>query len=239
MPKKITTDSFIIESKKVHCDRFDYSFTKYVNAKTKVKIVCKNHGIFVVLPYDHIKGKGGCPICRNKFISQKHQYDNEIFIKKANKIHKNKYDYFLTEYENYKTKIKISCPKHGVFEQIPYYHLLGSGCPNCCTSKGELKIRDFLNKNKIKYIGQHIFKGCEYKKLLRFDFYLPDYNICIEYDGKQHHQPIKAWGGEEVFNIVKKRDEIKSKFCLNEKITLIRISYNDERSLEEIFKNYF
>jgi hypothetical protein len=239
MPKKVTTEDFILKSKKVHKDKFDYSLTKYVNSKTKVKVICPSHDVFEVIPYDHINGRGGCPICRPKLIAEKHQYNSSHFIEKAIGVHKGKYQYSLTDYKNYNTKIKIICPKHGVFEQVPYYHLLGSGCPNCCISKGELMIKDYLDTLGVKYIQQHSFEGCKDKIALRFDFYVPDYNVCIEYDGIQHHKPIKAWGGKKSFDLNKKRDEIKSKFCLKKKITLIRINYDNKIDIESIFKPYF
>ena len=62
---------------------------------------------------------------------------------------------------------------------------------------------------------------------LPFDFYLPDYNICIEYNGRQHYEPIKKWGGVDSLNEIKKRDKIKMEYCKLNNIPLIIIKYND------------
>ena len=97
--------------------------SEYVNAYTKVKIICKEHGIFKQQPNNHINGHG-CPKC----IGTK---TTEDFIKKSKKIHNHKYDYSLIKYINCQTKVKIICPDHGIFEQLSTSHLNGNGCPKC------------------------------------------------------------------------------------------------------------
>ena len=123
--------------------------------------------------------------------------------------------------------MKIICPIHGVFEQTPNSHLRGSGCPICKTSKGELEIQRILYNKNIKYITQYTFDNCKNKRKLPFDFYLPDYNMCIEFDGKQHYETIKYWGGEETLIKTKNNDKIKTNYCKNNNIKLIRIKYNE------------
>ena len=71
-------------------------------------------------------------------------------------------------------------------------------------------------------------------KPLPFDFYLPNYNICIEYDGEQHFKPIKYFGGQKAFQSQQQKDEIKNKYCQDNKIKLIRISYMDYDNIEKI-----
>jgi len=173
---KNSTETFIKLAKLVHNNTYDYSLVNYVNNKTKIKIICSIHGEFEQTPNDHLDGHG-CYNC------VKNIPNNNYFIEKGNFIHNNKYDYTLVEYIKYNGKIKIICPKHGEFEQIACNHLHGAGCPKCSSSKGEIKIREILLNNNIKFNEQQKFEKCKYKKFLKFDFYLPEYNMCIEYDG--------------------------------------------------------
>ena len=88
-----------------------------------------------------------------------------------------------------------------------------------------------------KYEFQKRFEDCKDKKQLPFDFYLPDYNCCIEYDGRQHFQAIEYWGGEEVFQLTQFHDQIKNDYCKENNIRLIRIKYDEDVS--EVLSNAF
>ena len=124
--KKLTKQDFIQQAVLIHNNRYDYSKVKYINAKTKVIIICKKHGEFLQSPNKHICSKRGCSYCAgNKKLTI------QEFIKRAEKIHKNKYDYSLTIYKNVWKKVKIVCQKHGDFIQSPIVHLNGSGCNKC------------------------------------------------------------------------------------------------------------
>lgn len=96
----------------------------------------------------------------------------------------------------------------------------------------KINYKKILDKIKIKYEKQKTFPDCKYKYHLRFDFYLPDYNICIEYDGEQHFRPIPTMGGNEKFLVTKERDNIKSEYCKQHDINLIRIPYWDFNILD-------
>lgn len=111
------------------------------------------------------------------------------------------------------------------------HRIISCGC--AAYSSGEIQIEEILNKKNIKYFSQYIFKECKNINPLPFDFYLPDYNCCIEYDGKQHFKPIKTWGGEERFKVQQKRDSIKNQYCQNNGLYLIRIPYIDHDILNE------
>ena len=101
----------------------------------------------------------------------------------------------------------------------------------CLKSKGELLLQQILNENKISYEKEKQFKDCVNSQTgypLRFDFYLPDYNCCIEYDGKQHFIcDSSGWNTEKNFKKTQDRDNIKNQYCLDHHIKLIRISYKD------------
>lgn len=218
--KRYNIKEFIGLSIKVHGDKYDYSLVKYVDSLTKVKIICSIHGIFEQTPNSHINSKQGCPKCANKVITL-----NE-FIIKSNKAHNYKYDYSLSDYKNYSTKVNIICPNHGVFEQSPSDHIRGIGCPKCTYSKSEKSIKEFFDKNDIEYITQKTFEGCKYKRSLYFDFYLPMINTCIEYDGEQHFMLYNFEKDDNDLKIRQLRDKIKTDYCLNNNIRLIRIKYN-------------
>jgi len=158
----------------------------------------------------------------------------EEFIIEAIKVHGNKYDYSKVNYKGALKKIEIICKKHGSFLQTPNKHLLDRGCPICNSSKGELQIRKFLDKNQIKYIHQKKFNECKNIKPLPFDFYLSEYNTCIEFDGKQHFEPIENWGGESNLMEIQKRDKIKTNYCKKNNINLIRIKFYEKNKIEDL-----
>ena len=195
--------------------------TNYINSKTKVKIICPIHGIFEQVSFNHLNGSG-CPKCQGRNKTTKE------FIKESKNIHGYKYNYSLTNYINSKTKVKIICPGHGVFEQLPYDHIQMQGCPKCKSSKGEMIIEKILQDSNIVYEFQKKFKNCKNKRMLPFDFYLPKYNLCIEYDGEQHFKPIKFFGGEKGFKQRQKNDKIKTQYCKNNNIELLRIKYDKD-----------
>lgn len=103
-------------------------------------------------------------------------------------------------------------------------------------SKGEQRIRKYLRKNKIKYVSQKKFKACRFKRVLPFDFYLPQLKILIEYQGKQHYEPVKHFGGKKAFNLQKRKDKIKRAYAKKRKILLITISYKSFKTIEKILK---
>lgn len=110
----------------------------------------------------------------------------------------------------------------------------GTGCPYCFDSHGEKEIKKCLEKNNIKYEFQKKFPNCKLKRPLPFDFYLPSYNILIEYDGEQHFKPIKYFGGVKKFNSLRKKDKIKNLFAQENGIYLLRIPYTKINEVEKI-----
>jgi len=221
---------FTKNANNTHNQKYDYSLSQGKNNKSKIKIICPEHGIFEQRIDHHLNGSG-CPKCTNK-----HNYSTKEWCKIATNKHNNKYNYSLVKYINAKTKIKLICPEHGIFEQIPSSHLDGRGCPKCKSSKGEEKIRKSLIENNINFESQKKFDNCFYKKKLYFDFYLPDYNLCIEFDGEQHFKSIPYWGGDEIFEKVKIRDKIKNQYCQDNNIDLLRIRFDEEYDFNQLIK---
>lgn len=218
---------FIEKAKLIHGDKYDYSKVKYINNKVKVAITCPIHGEFEQTPNSHLNGRG-CNKCANKQRQNYKKLGVDGFIKKANLIHNNKYEYKINDYLGSDSYLKIICPIHGEFEQRILNHLYQkNGCPKCKESKGETQIAEWLEANNIKYIRQYRFPDCRNIKPLPFDFYLPEINMCIEYQGEQHFRPIKRFGGEEKFKTIVVRDEIKRNYCFNNSINLLNIKYNE------------
>ena len=131
---KLTTEEFIAKAKAVHGDRYDYSKVEYVDNQTKVCIICKEHGEFEQSPKKHLAGHG-CIKCHRKNIAKRYSLGKDKFIEKANAVHNGFYDYSEVEYVNSQTYVKIACPIHGPFMQIPSSHLRGHGCPHCGINK--------------------------------------------------------------------------------------------------------
>ena len=123
---KSNVGDFLEKSKRVHGDRYDYSLVEYVNPRTKVKIVCKKHGIFEQTPFGHAGQGHNCPSC-----SPQAKLTTEDFIERSRSVHGDEYDYSLSEYKGNTTSVKIICKKHGIFEQSPSNHWEGSKCTKC------------------------------------------------------------------------------------------------------------
>ena len=214
---------FIRESQVLHNDKYDYSKVEYVNNNTKVCIICPIHGEFWQKPNKHLNGQG-CPYCAIEKNADNRRMPIDVFIEKANNIHKGFYDYSNVEYQNCETAVKIICPIHGEFEQTPYIHLIGCGCPLCNMSHLERNVKNILEESNIKYIHQYRFDINSRQSL---DFYLPDYNIAIECQGKQHFQCVDFFGGKKGFENRLKLDERKF-FLLKEKnIKVLYLIPND------------
>lgn len=90
-----------------------------------------------------------------------------------------------------------------------------------------MKILCLYKHNYINYEHQFKFKECRSINPLPFDFYLPKHSLCIEYDGEQHFKPIDIFGGQKAFEELKMRNNIKTKYCEDNDIKLLRIKYSD------------
>lgn len=235
---------FIEKATKKHGSLYDYTKIKsYVNGNCIVTIGCKIHGDFEQRIRNHLEGSG-CHECgkNSSWLNNRNQpntlidnFKTKNLIDEFKAIHGDLYDYSQTTYVNFKTKVSIICRKHGVFMQRTRCHASGKGCPICRSSKGESRIREFLKNNKINFIQQFpICKNPKTGSYLRADFYLPCFNMCIEYDGKQHFSSNKFFGGEKAFEEIKYRDSIKNKHCEKENINLVRISYKDYKNIEHL-----
>jgi very-short-patch-repair endonuclease len=138
MLKRLTRDEFIEKARKIHGDKYGYDKVEYVNAHTHVTIICPDHGEFAQAPSDHIYGKQGCPACANKRRAKFRSSTREKFISSAQSVHGDKYNYDKAHYISATTKVTITCPQHGDFQQVPNSHLRSGGCPACGNVKRNL-----------------------------------------------------------------------------------------------------
>ena len=211
-------------------------------------------------PYQYVSGYNGmkqkckffCNICKKEFeqmpsrLINQHIYGcgcsptkkktNKEFLSELGEECLKEFE-FLEEYKNIDTKIKIKHKKCGtVFELSPYkliYRHNKKYCPICYYKKshGEIEIAAFLENKKINYYREYAFQDLSNRK---FDFYLPEQNIIIEFDGEQHFKPVDFFGGEDSFKDLQKRDYEKNQYCLKNKITVFRIPYTQINNIEKI-----
>ena len=209
---KLTKEIFVKKASEIHEAKYDYSKVNYVNNKTKICIICPEHGEFEQKPNDHLMGHG-CPKCGGT-----KKYTTDEFIKRARKVHGDKYDYSKVEYKTMHTKIIITCKKHGDFSQFPNDHLKGCGCPKCNQSKLEMAIEERLNELGVEYTPHAHFGWLGRQEI---DFYMPEYNIGIECQGRQHFMQVDLF---EPLDIIQKRDRLKKKLCEEHGIRIIYYS---------------
>lgn len=201
---------------------------KYINARTKILHRCKVDGYQWMAQPDSVLSGCGCPKCAGNL-----KKTTDSYIKEVNDVNAN--IEVLEEYINAKTPILHKCKIDGYkWLAQPTNVLTGYGCPQCNESHGEKSVCRWLDMHRIEYIMQHRFSECRNKQPLPFDFYLPSFNICIEYDGEQHFRPVDFFGGVEKFTQRQRNDEIKTKYCEGNNIRLLRIPYykNIEEELE-------
>jgi hypothetical protein len=158
---KKSAEQFINDARKVHGDKYDYSKVEYVDAHTKICIICPEHGEFWQTPNSHLNGCG-CSICSHR----SYVYTRDEWITNAKMIHGDKYDYSKVEYINNHTKVCIICPEHGEFWMTANRHLQGQNCPKCAHRSYSYTTEEFIEKarkvhgdkydySKVEYINNH------------------------------------------------------------------------------------
>ena len=198
--------------------------SKYKNANSEIIVKC-NHGHIWKTSWGKFQSGRRCLYCSGKFNS--YETIKELIESEDG------YTLLSKECNQLRDKVKIQC-KHGhIYEVMVENFKSGRRCPYCNESKGEKEIGKILKKYGIDFKPQYKFENCKFYKKLPFDFYLPQYNICIEYDGEFHYKMIM--GFNEFVN-GKIRDTIKTIYCKENEIKLIRIPYWDFDNIETILK---
>lgn len=127
---KRTFTDFIALAQQVHGQKYDYSTATYLNSPTPLQIICPEHGAFMQSPSNHLAGKG-CRKCASKAAGDRYRKSGDVFVQESRKVHGDRYDYSESVYKTARMKLAIRCKIHGQFEQVPYVHLKGAGCPIC------------------------------------------------------------------------------------------------------------
>lgn len=209
--------------REIHGDK--YECLHYDSGTRILKYRCFKHGE-IARPLAYLLDGRGCPDCGY----EGRTITTEEFLSRAKEVHPEGYSYELSELQTVNHKITISHQCGHVYKGRVSNHLSGQGCMRCKVSLGEEKIAKFLEFNNVEFIPQYrVSKDNRY----RYDFYLPDLGILIEYDGEQHFRPVDYFGGVTAFEETKRRDREKNEIakCLGYK--LIRVSYKKFDTLED------
>lgn len=146
---------YIEKAKDIHGNKYNYSKVVYQGVKTKVEIVCPEHGSFWQTLDNHTNVGHGCPGCSNN-----KKKTTKQFIEQARGVHGNRYDYSETIYKTNQHKVKIICKEHGEFYQAPSSHLRGSNCPKCSghyTKTTEEFIEESISIHGNKYEYEKVY----------------------------------------------------------------------------------
>nr|DAW53587.1 MAG TPA: restriction enzyme [Caudoviricetes sp.] len=219
----------------VQKERPDLFIVEVVNAYN-IYYLCPTCGTKCKTSYSWLTNKDvskrtkGCIKCHTSRLAKSKFSTKEELQKKCPDIE------ILGEYVDSYTPIEYRCRCGEIHKSKPQHLTQGKRCGHCKRYTGEEVIKDFLNSNSISYIKQYRFKDCRDKLPLPFDFYLPDYNMCIEYDGLQHFEQRKGWTD---LSEVQLHDSIKTNYCKSNNITLLRISYRQLSEIQDILTETF
>ena len=157
---KRTLTDFIALAQQVHGQKYDYSTATYLNSPTPLQIVCPEHGAFMQSPSNHLAGKG-CRKCASKSAGDRYRKSGDAFVEESRKVHGDRYDYSKSVYKTARLKLAIRCKIHGLFEQVPYVHLKGAGCPTC----GKMAVGQAHRTSQQQFIEQGVSRYGE-----KFDY---------------------------------------------------------------------
>jgi ssDNA-binding Zn-finger/Zn-ribbon topoisomerase 1 len=162
---KRTLKEFIALAQQVHGQKYGYSAAIYINSPTPLQILCPEHGAFMQSPSNHLAGKG-CRKCASKAAGDKYRKSGDDFVEESRNVHGDRYDYSDCDYKTARLKVTIKCKVHGRFEQVPYAHLTGAGCPICGKKAIALthstSRREFGEQGIVKYGEKFDYSKVEY-----------------------------------------------------------------------------
>ena len=204
---------------------------EYNNAHEQLNCICPK-GHECKMRFNDLNHGHGCKECGNELRSEVQRTDYETI---KNGIEKEEgYELLTKEYKNNKQKLLVKCPKGHTYPTTWNRFQQGLKCPICNIPKGEETISNLLKELNIEFVhDQYIWQGV----LLRPDFFLPDFNLVIEFDGIQHFKPVEHFGGEEGFKKRQIKDKEKNDYCREHNIDILRIPYTEFENIEKIIKN--
>lgn len=224
--KKLTIQDFQKRLEKIH-PKEKLKAIAWGGDRFDTQVQCLTCGVVYTKKGGYFLDKRKISICKNCFPTQPNQL-KKIYVLPE------EYEY-IEEYKGMNNKVLIRHKKCGFIWGItPNNIKLGKGCPKCNKkiSKGEQKIIAWLNNKEIVYETQYQLKINKHTFFV--DFYLPDYDLYIEYNGEQHYFPIKHFGGIQKLNYQKKNDQVK-RDCLKNKLIEIPFTYFDK--IEQILES--
>lgn len=209
----------------------------YVNTHTPIRVLCKIHNLeYETFPRNALAGSG-CPVCQAEAISKSNTKSQADFEKQVQELAGESYQ-VVGKYLDYSSRVEIKHMLCGHVSSIPAGHFLyaGTRCYACTsTSKGNDEVARVLDSLGVSYIRE--YRVTIHGRLHRYDFFLPEANVFIEYNGIQHYEPVKLFGGEEEFLNRVERDREKHEYAKElggEVIDIPYYLYNDvERILKE------
>ena len=237
LSQRKTHEQFIQELSIVHPNII--VLNKYTTAKTKIECLCAVDGYRWDTKATNLLSGYGCPVCGSKRTGLKKRKTNEQFVLEMSLI--NPDIELLEPYTTCHSKIKCKCKLDGYeWYGMPSNLLRKEGCPLCCTSKGEREITKYLKENKLEYQPQIMFDGLlgVGNGKLSYDFYIPQYNLLIEYQGEQHFESVEHFGGKEQLLVQQEHDKKKREYAYNNEYNLLEISYTDINNIYEIITEY-
>lgn len=224
---KKTKEYRLSEFKRKNCEKYGEKFDlslvtvdNYVNSLTKIPVICHEkdddgveHGVFYIRP-DTLLTKGRCPKCSNHT-----NRTSEEMEKTLRAIHNDRYIYKDLEGKRQRDKIEIFCKKHNIwFEQVLATHIGGHGCPYCNLSLLETKVGSVLNRLGIEFVSNARFDWVGQQSI---DIYIPQFNLGIEVQGKQHFVPVEKFGGKVEHEKLIQRDNRKNYLCKENNVDLV------------------
>lgn len=233
MPKNV--QKFINDFKDNYSEKYEIIqwFIKY-KSEEEIVLKCKECGCFKRIKPRHYNEKDWiCHRC-NKTGAR------ITYEELKNRVEKSeKYSLISKEFKTSKDKVLIRCEKCGfIFKKRidTFFHDELIKCPKCNPNKsnGELKIMNYLIDNGIEYIDEFVLPNKQ-----RFDFYIPSFNIAIEYNGRQHYEEVEFFNKNSSFEKIKKYDENKKHYCEENNIKLLIIPYTEYENIDTILDKVF
>lgn len=214
----------------------------YIGSKEKLLVDCFICKDTFKMSWCLILRGYGCSICAGQQVGKYNnlEYLEPILSKEWVDSEHNLTPKDVTKFSSERVSWKCSACDNVWETTVSHRTLDETGCPECKNkSKGENKIKEFLLNNNINFIREKRFNNCIYKLTLPFDFYLPDYNILIEYQGKQHYKTSSNFyfGNEEDLKERKIKDQIKKEYALDNGYNYIEIPYWDYKKIDSILMN--
>lgn len=236
MRARKTQEQFEQEVREVHGDSIEViSEYEHVRKNVTVKHVeCGNE--YTIRPDSLLRGSK-CKKCLHNRYSVEYRKTTEEYSKELHEVSQGEYS-LISEYDGAYTKVQLKHKECGhEYWVTPHMFYRGRRCPKWNFSKGEVLVEKVLNSLEVTFESQKEFDDLRSIKNLSYDFYIPEYNVVIEYQGKQHYKPVKHFGGEKTFKIQQKNDSIKREYAKEKGIHLLEIPYTKytfESILEEI-----